>query len=240
MTMMTLMTFCKKQVGQPHDAAIHNVTVENLRWFYDFNDNDGGPLTGRPVMIKIQLLEKCNFCCCCFPEKSECWLLIWSRASSSGGKAWGTWPEGSEGCILYSSLGWRTTPKNAFFVGLKALTRCCRAENTGDDSVAFFNVASGGVVRDSNIRFSSCKRSIFSSFSDSFARGIFLFNSPTTLLEVNFIDNQIVFTKCIKIDQNKVKKKLKRTLSCFTLLASLMVCLHPCNYLHLNQRFEHV
>ena len=27
-----------------------------------------------------------------------------------------------------------------------------RAENTGDDSVAFFNVASGGIVRDSNIR----------------------------------------------------------------------------------------
>jgi len=50
-----------------------------------------------------------------------------------------------------------------------------RAENTGDDSVAFFNVASGGVVRDSKI-------------SDSFARGILLFNSPTTLLEGNLVE----------------------------------------------------
>ena len=30
----------KTQVGQPHDAAIHNVTVENLRLFHD--DDDGG------------------------------------------------------------------------------------------------------------------------------------------------------------------------------------------------------
>merc|ERR1711962_193379 len=50
-----------------------------------------------------------------------------------------------------------------------------RAENTGDDSIAFFNVASGGVVRNSNI-------------SDSFARGILLYNSPTTVLEGNEVE----------------------------------------------------
>jgi len=59
-----------------------------------------------------------------------------------------------------------------------------RAHNTGDDSVAFFNVASGGVIRDCNLR-------------DSFARGILLNNSPTTLLK----DNRLV--RCPIVYNNK-------------------------------------
>jgi len=57
-----------------------------------------------------------------------------------------------------------------------------RAENTGDDSIAFFNVASGGVVR-------NCK------ISDSFARGILLYNSPTTALEVMLHKEKFPTTK---------------------------------------------
>ena len=38
---MTLFKFdLSSKVGQPHDVAIHNVTVENLRWFYDDDDGD--------------------------------------------------------------------------------------------------------------------------------------------------------------------------------------------------------
>ena len=49
------------------------------------------------------------------------------------------------------------------------------AENTGDDSVAFFNVVGGGVIKNCMIK-------------DSFARGILLRNSPSTRL----INNTLV------------------------------------------------
>jgi len=61
-----------------------------------------------------------------------------------------------------------------------------RAENTGDDSIAFFNVASGGVVR-------NCK------ISDSFARGILLYNSSTTLLEGNEVERCPVLSRSLLI-----------------------------------------
>ena len=63
----------------------------------------------------------------------------------------------------------------------------CRAENTGDDSIALFNVVSGGIVRGCNIRWQISH--IFTTIvthSDSFARGILLYNSPTTLLHVSY------------------------------------------------------
>ena len=49
------------------------------------------------------------------------------------------------------------------------------AENTGDDSVALFNVASGGLIRNCRIK-------------DSFARGIFLYNSRHTSLVNNTVE----------------------------------------------------
>ena len=48
------------------------------------------------------------------------------------------------------------------------------AENTGDDSIALFNVASGGIIKNCDIR-------------DSFARGIFLYNSRNTSLVNNTV-----------------------------------------------------
>ena len=48
------------------------------------------------------------------------------------------------------------------------------AENTGDDSIALFNVASGGVIRNCRIK-------------DSFARGILLHNSGDTILVNNTV-----------------------------------------------------
>ena len=62
-----------------------------------------------------------------------------------------------------------------------------KAENTGDDSIALFNVVKGGVVRNCRIK-------------DSFARGILLNKSPTTKIENNTLERSIV--KYIEHDTN--------------------------------------
>ena len=62
-----------------------------------------------------------------------------------------------------------------------------KAENTGDDSIALFNVVKGGVVRNSRIK-------------DSFARGILLNKSPLTKIENNTLERSIV--KYVENDAN--------------------------------------
>ena len=57
------------------------------------------------------------------------------------------------------------------------------AENTGDDSIALFNVASGGLIKDCKIK-------------DSFARGILLHNSRDTSL----VNNNVVRCPVLYID----------------------------------------
>ena len=61
------------------------------------------------------------------------------------------------------------------------------AENTGDDSIALFNVASGGVIRNCQIK-------------DSFARGILLYNSRNTKL----INNTVIRCPVTYVDTNEV------------------------------------
>ena len=48
------------------------------------------------------------------------------------------------------------------------------AENTGDDSIALFNVADGGLIQNCTVE-------------DSFARGILLRSSPKTILLGNIL-----------------------------------------------------
>ena len=48
------------------------------------------------------------------------------------------------------------------------------AENTGDDSIALFNVADGGLIQNCTVE-------------DSFARGILLRSSPKTILSGNIL-----------------------------------------------------
>ena len=57
------------------------------------------------------------------------------------------------------------------------------AENTGDDSIALFNVVSGGLIKDCKIK-------------DSFARGILLHNSRDTSL----VNNNVVRCPVLYID----------------------------------------
>ena len=59
------------------------------------------------------------------------------------------------------------------------------AENTGDDSIALFNVASGGLNKDCKIK-------------DSFARGILLHNSRTTSL----VNNNVIRCPVLYVDSD--------------------------------------
>ena len=72
-----------------------------------------------------------------------------------------------------------------------------KAENTGDDSIALFNVVKGGVVRNCRIK-------------DSFARGILLNKSPTTKIENNTLERSVV--KYIEHDANFFNRFFKECL----------------------------
>jgi parallel beta-helix repeat protein len=105
----------------------------------------------------------------------------WCLSSSGGGPQVDTEFRKISICLLCFQIG-QPMDKPVYNVTIENLT----AENTGDDSIALFNVADGGLIQKCTVK-------------DSYARGILLRSSPNTTLTENTLVRCHVLYETMKL-----------------------------------------